>query len=548
MGILRKLLRHRWPQWNSDWLLSHAERGNDATDLQPWTESNAVRTLIHGSEYFPRLVRQLHDVGEGDLVLLAGWRMDAEQLIDADLSVADALVRAAESGASVRGLLWRSHPSWLVGSWEKNKELAQMVNRAGGAILLDHRVRRFGSQHQKFIVIRRPADPGRDVAFVGGLDLARSRADDWDHGGDPLPRDFTDAYGSTPAWHDVHLQIRGPAVGQVEQVFRERWSDPQPMTLLPWHRHADQLSGLPQRPSALPAPTPPPPPVDGGGATVQLLRTYPHRRRTRAYPFAPQGEFSVARGFVKALQHARHLVYIEDQYLWSSEVGEVLDEALHRNPALHIIAVRPRHPDQEGLLKLPPSLLGRGLPIRALRPSVRDRLTVLDIEKADGAPIYVHAKVVIIDDVWASVGSANLNRRSWTHDSELSVAVLDGDTDSRHPIESATAAGPGDTAERPRRFARQLRLQLMREHLHRHEGDDADLIDPTQAAQVIRDSAEALDLWHEGGQVGSRPPGRLRRHDLQQGSAWQLALASPLYRTMFDPDGRPVRRRLTRRF
>lgn len=131
MGILRKVLRHRWPRWNPDWLLSHTERGNDATDLQPWTESNTVRTLIHGSEYFPRLVRQLQDVGDGDLVLLAGWRMDAEQLIDAELTVADALVGAAESGATVRGLLWRSHPSWLIGSWEKNKELAHLVNRAG---------------------------------------------------------------------------------------------------------------------------------------------------------------------------------------------------------------------------------------------------------------------------------------------------------------------------------------------------------------------------------------------------------------------------------
>lgn len=536
MGILRKVLRHRWPRWNPDWLLSHTERGNDATDLQPWTESNTVRTLIHGSEYFPRLVRQLQDVGDGDLVLLAGWRMDAEQLIDAELTVADALVGAAESGATVRGLLWRSHPSWLIGSWEKNKELAHLVNRAGGGILLDHRVRRFGSQHQKFIVIRRPTDPGRDVAFVGGLDLARSRADDGGHAGDPLPRDFTDVYGSTPAWHDVHLQIRGPAVGQVEQVFRERWSDPQPMTMLPWHRRSDRLAGLPQRTSALPAPTPPPPPDVRGNATVQLLRTYPHRRRTRSYPFAPEGEFSVARGFVKALQHARRLVYIEDQYLWSGEVGEVLDEALHRNPALHIIAVRPRHPDQEGLLKLPPSLLGRGLPIRALRPSVRHRLTVLDIERADGAPIYVHAKVAVIDDVWASVGSANLNRSSWTHDAELTVAALDGET------------APDRAAGRPRRFAGQLRLQLMREHLHRHEGDDADLIDPTQAVQVIRDSAEALDHWYDAGQVGPRPPGRLRRHDFQQGSAWQLALASPLYRTMFDPDGRPLRYRLTRRF
>lgn len=78
--------------------------------------------------------------------------------------------------------------------------------------------------------------------------------------------------------------------------------------------------------------------------------------------------------------------------------------------------------------------------MRELRPSVRDRITVLDIENADGAPIYVHAKITVIDDVWASVGSANLNRRSWTHDSELTVAVLDDETGPQHPSESVTAA------------------------------------------------------------------------------------------------------------
>ena len=54
-----------------------------------------------------------------------------------------------------------------------------------------------------------------------------------------------------------------------------------------------------------------------------------------------------------------------------------------------------------------------------------DRVHVFDVENHAGTPVYVHAKVCVIDDVWASVGSDNFNRRSWTHDSELSCAVLD---------------------------------------------------------------------------------------------------------------------------
>jgi phosphatidylserine/phosphatidylglycerophosphate/cardiolipin synthase-like enzyme len=49
---------------------------------------------------------------------------------------------------------------------------------------------------------------------------------------------------------------------------------------------------------------------------------------------------------------------------------------------------------------------------------------VYDIANPDGAAVYVHAKVAVVDEVRAIIGSDNLNRRSWTHDSELSAAVL----------------------------------------------------------------------------------------------------------------------------
>ena len=86
---------------------------------------------------------------------------------------------------------------------------------------------------------------------------------------------------------------------------------------------------------------------------------------------------------------------------------------------------------------------------------------VFDVENHAGTPIYVHAKVCVVDDVWASVGSDNLNRRSWTHDSELSCAVLDETrTTGSPPTRPGRATAPGC-------FARDLRLRLWREHLDR---------------------------------------------------------------------------------
>jgi phosphatidylserine/phosphatidylglycerophosphate/cardiolipin synthase-like enzyme len=79
-----------------------------------------------------------------------------------------------------------------------------------------------------------------------------------------------------------------------------------------------------------------------------------------------------------------------------------------------------------------------------------DRVQLLDLENAAGRPVYVHAKPSIVDDVWAAVGSVNLNRRSWTHDSELTAAVLDEERDGRAPLDPG---GLGDGARGPRCLA-----------------------------------------------------------------------------------------------
>jgi phosphatidylserine/phosphatidylglycerophosphate/cardiolipin synthase-like enzyme len=162
-----------------------------------------------------------------------------------------------------------------------------------------------------------------------------------------------------------------------------------------------------------------------------------------------------------------------------------------------------------------------------------DRVQVLDVENLRGGPVYVHAKVCVIDDVWASVGSDNFNRRSWTHDSELTAAVLDGARDTREPHDPA---GLGDGA---RRFARDLRLQLWREHLDRDS--DLGLLDPDEAAEAVRSASSALERWHAEGRTGPRPPGRLRPHRATEPSTGWRLLAAPAYRVVFDPDGRPLR-------
>jgi phosphatidylserine/phosphatidylglycerophosphate/cardiolipin synthase-like enzyme len=440
----------------------------------------------------------------------------------------------------VFGLLWRSQPKAMKQSEEANAELARAVDSHGGQVMLDARTRRAGSHHQKLVVIRHPARPERDVAFVGGIDLGHGRRDDDSHTGDPQVMQFPKSYGPRPPWHDIQAEVRGPAIHDLEHTFRERWYGssvldvPSPVRQL-YDRayHASAMTG-----KALPEPAPDDPSRKGEHA-VQVLRTYP--ARLRRYPFAPLGERSIAHAYIRALKRARTLIYLEDQYFWSRGVAEVFAQALRRNSDLHVVVVVPRYPDQEGRMAEAPSLLGRQIASEICRDAAADRFAMYDLENHAGTPVYVHAKVVVVDDVWAMIGSDNLNRRSWTHDSELSIGVLDEVRDDREPMDPA---GLGDGA---RRFARDLRLGLLREHLDRTADDVDDLVDPIDSFQAMATSAAALDAWHSDGQRGERPAGMLRAHQPALVSRRKKLWATPVYRVLYDPDGRAWRDRLRRR-
>jgi phosphatidylserine/phosphatidylglycerophosphate/cardiolipin synthase-like enzyme len=144
----------------------------------------------------------------------------------------------------------------------------------------------------------------------------------------------------------------------------------------------------------------------------------------------------------------------------------------------------------------------------------------------------VHAKVCIIDDTWASTGSDNFSRRSWTHDSELAAVVLD------EP------------------YARDLRLTLAAEHLDRLdevaerglEATMGDCLDPAEMFDVYAAHAARLDDWHAAGRSGTRPPGRLRRLPLLQLTSTQRRWAALPLDLIHDPDGRPAELRRADRY
>jgi phosphatidylserine/phosphatidylglycerophosphate/cardiolipin synthase-like enzyme len=520
------------------WFLGEGDRANLATDLRAFTTGNLVRPLIDGRSYFARLCAELQATRAGDQVYFLDFRGDLEERLDGPGSeIGEVLGEAARREVMVYGLLWRSQPKALQQSEKANAEFVRQIDEDGGQVLLDARTRRGGSHHQKLVVVRHPGSPALDIAFVGGIDLGYSRNDDSGHAGDPQAMSFPGAYGPRPPWHDIQAEVCGPAVHDLEHTFRERWYGssvldlPSPVRQL--YDRAYHMGAMTSRPLPEPAAADE---TRRGTQAVQVLRTYP--ARVRRYPFAPHGERSIARAYLKAFARARCLVYLEDQYLWSRPVAGIIASALRDQPGLRVIAVVPRFPDKDGRITRVPPLLGQHEVMRACAAAGGDRFAVYDLENHQGTPVYVHAKVVIVDDVWAMVGSDNLNRRSWSHDSELSIAVLDAQRDTREPRDPA---GLGDGA---RAFARDLRLRLWREHLDRQPEDTADLLDPREAFGAFRRQAGALAGWHAGGRSGPRPPGRVLPHQRGTLTPAQRLWATPLYRMIYDPDGRPLRDRL----
>ncbi|HNQ05622.1 MAG TPA: phospholipase D family protein [Tetrasphaera sp.] len=562
----------------ADWFLTLQERENPHSRLAApsaapgWTTGNHVQALVHGRPYFEDLHQRIAQMDAGDRIYFTDWRGDPdEQLTDDGQTLSASLVAAAERGVDVRGLLWRSHWRYLGFHAEKHRQLGEDIDQAGGQCLRDMRVRTLGAHHQKFVILRHRDDSTRDVAYVGGIDICHSRRDDARHTGDPQALQIAAAFGPTPAWHDVQAALRGPVVHDVETTFRERWEDSTPLTLNPGRTLSSFLQGEDQEPRPLGEQWPPPGPVSGGTAAVQVVRTYP-AILPKGYDFAPDGERSIALANSKAVARARRLIYVEDQYLWSTEVGKHFADALTANPDLRMLIVLPMIPDVDAPVAKTTQFYGRRLAMEQILATGGDRVAVFGLCNAAGLPIYVHSKLCVIDDQWASVGSDNLNRRSWTSDSEIACLVVDErDSDSAAPDDSfpvlllrelaaehlgcipeeiptdlhdlfdafvasadaldswyAAATDPTASARRdPRHLARHL-ARPRRKHGHRMDHAR------NTAAQTAKAAvASSVDR-------GPRPPGQLRRFDLPHLSQWQMRWAPKVY-SVFDPDGTVLR-------
>lgn len=350
-----------------------------------------------------------------------------------------------------------------------------------------------GSHHQKFVVI----DGG--VSFLGGLDLAEDRWDDRKH----LMENPLRVSRGKPhkPFHDIQVYLRGRALGRsLNELFAKRWelAGGDPIDAVLKATGDAPLSYQPHNLVPLPA------------TAVTLSRTDPHA--------VPEGKKPCAEILAlheSAIASAERLIYAETQYLSSHQITGAFERRM-RDPHLpklelvFILNMRGETLKEQAAVGLAQAQnLGR---LREVAERTGHHLGLYYTLPECGASkqperaTYIHSKLMIVDDRFLTVGSANLTNRSMSVDSELNITV------------EANGDGAGDAALAL--AIHKLRMVLIAEHTG---GPELELT----AGLVAR-----LDLFADG--VG--PGCRLRHHPSPtEGEKVAIALLDP-QKLPFDPD------------
>jgi phosphatidylserine/phosphatidylglycerophosphate/cardiolipin synthase-like enzyme len=405
-------------------------------EAPPPRDGCSIDVLIDGADVLGAVAEAIR--GARRSVRIAGWHSAPHFALERGeppTVLRELLAETVGRGVDVRVLLWAGAPFHVFtpSRSDVRADARELGRGTGVRVAVDARERLLHCHHEKLVVV------DDEVAFVGGVDLTDLGGDRWDTVRHP-------ARGRL-GWHDAGTRLRGPIVADVAEHLDLRWT---------------AVTG--EEPAAVPVPAP------AGDTRIQLLRTVPER----IYDRMRAGAFGILEAYMRALGAARELVYLESQFFWLPEIVHRLAEKLHAPPSdrFRAVVVLPSKPnngeeDTRGMLAhLADADGGRG---RFLATTL-DAMTGSTID-----PLYVHAKIGIVDDRWLTIGSANLNAHSFFNDTEVNVHVCD------------------------EQLARATRLRLWSEHLAVPEdeidGDPTEVVDrcwiPTARRERERRAAGA---------------------------------------------------------
>ena len=423
-----------------------ATRQSLFTDKSTWRVARAERfgLVVDAADYF-RVLRKIF-LGARQQLMLIGWDFDFELEMlpgesDEDGNAPDGYPN--QLGAFVEAVVERT-PELHVYLLKWNGAVLAAPGRLVPSLALSlfggDRIHfaldghhPFGACHHQKIVVADDA-----LAFCGGIDATEDRWDTPDH----LPHDprrvRKDGSPSDP-WHDATSAMSGPAAAALGELSRRRW-------LRATEDEIAQPKGAPkfEWPNDLP--------VDAEDIDVGIARTEP--------PFDEEPLINeIEHLYLTGIRSARDYIYIESQYLAAASVCDALKARLAEEGGPEIVIINPR--DAESQLEDDAMHVLRERLVEDLkRADHQNRFRIYFPVTDEGEPIYVHAKIMIIDDHLLRLGSSNLNNRSMGFDTECDVAI-----------------------ERPAQVIEGFRTRLIAEHLG---------LPPARVAEVMAEKGSII--------------------------------------------------------
>lgn len=431
-----------------------------SSGMNPVRPGNHVLALVEGSEAFAAMVIAIETANSAShYIYMLNWWAELDFELSpahtltggaASTKLIDLLSNAVSKGVQVRAMFWDQ-----LGS--QNSTEVKRINGlsfpgtpappgANGGAILDNNTLNLGSHHQKILIVQ--GDSGL-ITYCGGVDFNPDRISH-----------LTRQPGSP--MHDVHCEIQGDASIDLLQIFLDRWTDH------PDSAKIDAANGpLRGLSSAIPG--------FHGDQFVQIGRTFgngsahagiTNTKGQRFYSFAPTGERTAKRLIFHAIEQAQRFIYLEDQYLVDMDTSNKLKAQLPKIQRLIILIPHPSlndHPHIWAMCKRFVDNLGSDPKVVVCYKKPPGVTPNPKVVAPTTTATYVHAKMWIMDDKFAIIGSANCGQRSYTHDSEVVAGIFDESKDSPCTLH----------------FAHSLRIRLWADHLNLKP---ADVFDPVGSA------------------------------------------------------------------
>jgi phosphatidylserine/phosphatidylglycerophosphate/cardiolipin synthase-like enzyme len=443
-------------------------------DAIPFYESSLITPLIDGDAYFADLYDELTllttnratgaSTGSAQRIYLANWVFNKDFELANNKKLTELLRDHAADGVDVRVLLWLNEGAF---AWDyvpiyrpplekpqraniaTTQELRTYPNLEQKVMLnvLDHL---YGSSHTKmaFVADTAPA-VNRVVAYTGGIDFGGIRKGRPQHPGNGK-------------WHDIQARIEGDATVPVFEFFKAMWDElvdrrvreesrlitgPHMSPHLAGYEGTtrilvgllfDYLYAVPEFAEKFPVGDViiPNIPTETKN-TVQSLRTVPDvSRHLWAVPvghsFPAIGEekyihlssdvYEIYLGFKCAIAAASTYIYIENSVLHSRDLLVELKNAIVANSELKVILLT-----AAGVTNFSDDIPYHNYYLweylyKTLNPDQRGQVVLYKCLQ-----YYTHAKVMIVDDKFVIIGSANISNKSFFSDLEHSISFIDND-------------------------------------------------------------------------------------------------------------------------